>query len=492
MKKILIVLLTLMLSLAFAQEEEVPVADTETNADQGISGTAIIGGISIDGKNYQQIGFRFDVPIGKFGFGLDAQLLIDEDGNIRSEDWDEVGDYIDKIYYVRWAKKGDPFYVRLGGLDYTYLGYNIIVDGYSNMIEYPAYKRLGMELSFEGEKFGGEMLVNNYKELFAEKPGMLFGARAFYKVWGDLAIGATYATDLNQLNGLRDNDEDDYPNEIDIYPEDDRYVTDYDYYSINMNEALADSMVYYNLIDSLKRSDLPKYADSTKAVSIWGFDIGYPIFKNDLINIDVYGQFAQIQDFGWGYSAPAFRVKAGPFIFSAEYRHTDGEFLFGFFNPTYEMERATYNIDSLGIGSFETKAQTLKNTPALDGYFVGLHFNAWDWFTLKCDYQDLKGEYEDKTDYEVKSLRGEFAVSEDLIPKISMAKAYYMQNNVEDFKEWKTPSTIMGYSLGYNVNEGTAIIFDYKYTFEDMNGDNEISGDNETIKTISISTAIKF
>ena len=490
MKKILIVLLALMLSLAFAQDEEVPATDTENNADQGISGTAIIGGISIDGKNYQQIGFRFDVPIGKFGFGLDAQLLIDEDGNIRSEDWDEVGDYMDKIYYVRWARKGDPFYIRLGGLDYTYLGYNIIVDGYSNMIEYPAYKRLGMELSFEGEKFGGEVLVNNYKELFTEKPGMLFGARGFYKVWGDLAIGATYATDLNQFNGLRDNDDDDFPNEIDRFPEDDKYATWYDYYlyeSDNDSSWADDAIIYMDEADTLKREDLEEFTNLEEPVTIWGVDIGYPIFKNDAMSIDIYGQFAQIQDYGWGYSAPAFRVKAGPFIFSAEYRHTDGKFLFGFFNPTYELERATYLADT-----FVTKEDMLEYVPGLDGFFVGLHFNAWDIFTLKCDYQDLKSNEDDSAVESVKSLRGEFAISETLIPKISMAKAYYMQNNVEDFKEWKTPSTIMGYTLGYNVNDGTSIIFDYKYTFQDMNGDGEISGDNETIKTISISTAIKF
>ena len=82
MKKTLIVLLTLMLSLAFAQDGEAPSESTENIESPGVSGTAIIGGISIGGKNYQQIGFRFDVPIGKFGFGLDAQLLIDEDGNI--------------------------------------------------------------------------------------------------------------------------------------------------------------------------------------------------------------------------------------------------------------------------------------------------------------------------------------------------------------------------------------------------------------------------
>nr|MDA3886076.1 hypothetical protein [Candidatus Delongbacteria bacterium] len=485
-----IVLLTLMLSLAFAQDEETSAPPTNNTEDTGVSGTAIIGGISIDGQNYQQIGFRFDVPIGKFGFGLDAQLLIDEEGNVRSEDWDELEDYIDKIYYVRWARKGDPFYIRLGGLDYTYLGYNIIVDGYSNMIEYPAYKRIGMELSFEGEKFGGEMLVNNYKELFTDKPGMLFGVRGFYKVWGDLAIGATYATDLNQFNGLRDNDDDEYPNEIDRFPEDDKFATWFDYYLYYSDNDSNFANTAINVLpeaDSIKKEDLEEFTNLEEQVTIWGVDIGYPIFKNDFMTIDIYGQFAQIQDYGWGYSAPGFRAKAGPFILSAEYRHTDGEFLFGYFNPTYEMERATY----FG-GTFVTKEDMLELVPGLDGYFVGLHFNAWDWFSIQANYQDLRSNEAGSDIESVKSISGEFALSETLIPKISVAKAYYMQNNVEDFTDWKTSGSIMGYTLGYNINEGTSIIFDYRYTFEDMNGDGEIEGKNETIKTISISTAIKF
>jgi len=452
------------------------------------TGTAVVGAVTIDGKNYQQLGLRLDIPIGKFGFGLDAQILIDEEGKIREEDWDEFEDYLDKIYYVRWARKGDPFYIRLGGLDYSYLGYNIVVDGYSNMIEYPAYKRLGMELSFETEKFGGELLINNYKELLTDKPGLLLGTRGFYKVWGELAVGATLAVDFNEYNGLRDNDDDGYPNEIDRYPDDGDYATDWDYYAGHMNEALADSMAAYGVIDGLKKDSLENFNGRTSSLAVWGLDVGYPLYKGDAVKIDVYGQMAQIDGYGWGFAAPAFRLKTGPFIFRAEYRHTDGEFLFGYFNPTYEMERAVYDA---GTKTFNTKQDKLDIVPALDGYFVGAHFEGWGIFRLQVNYQDLRsGSGEDIE--AVKSLTGEFAIDEKLIPKLAAAKAYYMQNNVEDFTEWKTPSTVLGYVLGYNVAVGTAIYFDYRFTFEDANGDGEIKGDKETVKTIGISTKITF
>jgi hypothetical protein len=463
-------------------------------SDEKTVGSVIIGGVTIDGKNYQQMGMRFDIPIGKLGIGVDIQLLIDEKGKIREEDWDEFEDYLDKVYYLRWARKGDPFYIKVGGLDYTYLGYNILVDGYSNMIEYPAYKRIGMEMSFEGEKFGGELLINNYKELIADEPGLLLGLRGFYKVWGDLAVGATFASDFNEYNGLRDNDGDGFPNEIDRFPEDDKYATWYDYYLIRSNPGVSDpalmdssyaeQSVGFGLIDGIQSKDLENFNGRTKSSIAYGFDIGYPLYKGDFARIDIYAQWAQIKDYGSGFSAPGFRIKAGPFIFNAEYRRTDGEFLFGYFNQAYELERAVYVA---GLNTYVTKQQMLEFVPALDGYFVGMHFDGWGIFRLNVNYQDLISE----DDVSCKSLSGEVALDENLIKKLAAAKVYYMQSNIEKI-EWRTPSTILGYVLGYNVNESTAIMFDYRYTFKDKNGDMDVKDKDEMIKTISIATKITF
>jgi hypothetical protein len=497
MKRFLILFLIIISLVLYSQDapasddNAAPGSDEVTNApsepgsesDEKTVGSIIIGGVNIDGKNYQQIGMRLDIPIGKLGIGADIQLLIDEEGKIREDDWDEFEDYLDKIFYLRWAHKGDPFYVKVGGLDYTYLGYNILVDGYSNMIEYPTYKRIGMELAFEGDKFGGELLINNYKELFSDEPGLLLGMRGYYKVWGDLSFGATFASDFNEYNGLRDNDEDGYPNEIDRYPEEEKYATEYDYFlDQSGSSAFADSAVVYGIIDGLKREDLENFNNKTKQSVAWGFDIGYPLYKGSFASIDVYGQWAQIKDYGNGFSAPAFRITAGPFVFRAEYRHTDGEFLFGYFNQAYELERAVYRGTT-----YVTKQETLEGVPSLDGYFVGMHFDGWGIFRLNVNYQDLIGE----DDVSCKSLSGELAIDENLFKKLAAAKAYYMQSNIEDI-QWKTPSTVFGYVLGYNVSEGTAVLFDYRYTFKDKDGDGDVNSDDEMIKSISVTTKIVF
>ena len=177
---------------------------------------AFVGATSLGGINYQQIGFRGDFPIGKFGFGLDVKVLLDATGKIRKEDWDQWQDYLDKVYYIRYGHRGDPFYIKTGGLDYSYLGYRNIINGYSNMLEYPTVKRYGLEMAVQGDKFGAELFLNDFKEFSMNKPSAVIGGRLTYKLLGDITLGVSAVTDLNQFNGLKDNDKDGYPDEIDF------------------------------------------------------------------------------------------------------------------------------------------------------------------------------------------------------------------------------------------------------------------------------------
>jgi hypothetical protein len=96
-----------------------------------------------------------------------------------------------------------------------------------------------------------------------------------------------------------------------------------------------------------------------------------------------------------------------------------------------------------------------------------------------------------KTEKEDKSLRGELVLNKDLLPMLSKAKAYYVQNNVEKL-EWKTESTVMGAVVGILVGENVSIDFNYRITYEDKNGDGKIKGDDEEITNISVSTSALF
>lgn len=112
------------------------------------------------------------------------------------------------------------------------------------------------------------------------------------------------------------------------------------------------------------------------------------------------------------------------------------------------------------------------------GYIVGY-----------AGYQDLIGS--DKT--HMRSLHGEVRMGETLKKMLHFAdlKGYYIQNNVQDFRQWKTPSSLVGFNIGYNY-KGAIVGIDYRWTFQDLDGNGIIKGNGETIKTISFRTAVSF
>lgn len=462
------------------------------------SGSFVLGATSIDGVNYQQVGFRADFPIGKLGIGLDVQLLLDEEGNVREEDWDDEKDYLNLIYYIRWDRKGAPFYTKIGGLDSSYIGYSNIVNGYSNMIEYPDYKRIGMEMEVNTDNFRGELLINDYKELTAEEPSMLIASRLAFKVAGKLEIGFTVASDLNEYNGFKDADDDGYPDEIDYFDDNDKYVT--------VRDELLDKGFTNAQIDTMMNSGSELFEDltpdtkttlsefdfsnKTSDLTIVGLDIGYPIIDGDFLKMDIYSTYSDILDYGWGVSAPGFRTRLGEyFTFLAEYRIQSKEFLYGYFNNTYELERARFIIPDTGPTSVKTKQDDLLEiTDSMQGYLVGASVNLQKFVGLDVKYLDMQG---DDDDIESKSLTGEAILNNGALPNFPKAKGYYIQNNVEDLDEWKTESTVTGVIIQYTMGS-TTFSFDHQYTFADINDDDEIKGDEETIKTLSVSASVTF
>lgn len=475
-----------------------------------ISGGAQMGAISADGKNYQQAGFRIDVPIGKFGIGLDVQLLFDENGKIRVEDWNEWEDYLDKIYFLRYGKKNkDPFYVKMGSLNYSTIGYGNIVDNYTNMIEYPTYKRWGGELAFKGEKFGLELLMNNFKEVAMDNPGMMIASRLSYRPLKRLEVGVSVAADFNEYNGLRDSDGDGYPDRVDEYINDADWVTEYELRRDAFLEA--DPTITEETIKNIIRGentrskennvtihtkdDLFNINDNTSTSLIYGADIGYSLIENKAMKLKIFSHATQINGYGWGIALPGIRYSLGSWLqLGAEYRRTSDEFVFGYVNSTYDTERAFF-IDQINETTGEvtgstimTKQQSLAGlNNALNGYFVSADLNLGNIISAKIEYQDLIG----ANSQHVRTLRGQAGLQADFIPMIKSLNAYYLQNNVQDFKQWKTPSTVMGLVFDYEVG-GVVMGLDYRLTFQDRDGNGLISGDKETITTMSFRTRVDF
>ena len=110
------------------------------------------GGLTfINGDAYVRLQLQPEIPLGKFGLGLDIVLLYNpyaenagdqflaEDG----EAWDSASTWLRLIRYFSYGKPYDPFYFRLGEFDYLTIGHGSIMSGYSN------HDRRGLHLNHQ-------------------------------------------------------------------------------------------------------------------------------------------------------------------------------------------------------------------------------------------------------------------------------------------------------------------------------------------------------
>ncbi|SVB58113.1 uncharacterized protein METZ01_LOCUS210967, partial [marine metagenome] len=128
-------------------------------AQNGNNITGAFGTVTMDGKIWNQLSFRPEIPLGNFALAMDLVFYFDENGTLHKEEWDFSdgnaikNTLIDKIYYLRYGYPGDPLYGKIGALDHVVIGYGILVDGYSNAIEHPQVRKVGMNFEYSKELY---------------------------------------------------------------------------------------------------------------------------------------------------------------------------------------------------------------------------------------------------------------------------------------------------------------------------------------------------
>ena len=151
--------------------------------------TGSIGTVTINGKVYNQLSLRPEIPIGKLGIGLDVYLYFNDEG-MYWESWDfSTGEaayrsIIDKIYYLRWGQPGDDLYFMAGALPSVTLGPGILINNYSNIMEYPQVRQIGLDFKAKIAGVGIELIHSNFKEV---SPGVI-GMRSSLGIPGAVDI----------------------------------------------------------------------------------------------------------------------------------------------------------------------------------------------------------------------------------------------------------------------------------------------------------------
>ena len=131
-------------------------------------------------------------PDGEWNFGFDKT----DDG------WDAL-DFLDdlflKIRYIEWGDTRDPLFFKFGNLEDFTVGHGSIMREYANDSNFPAERKLGLNLGVNKEKGGLELMVND-----AADPE-IFGLRAYTRPFAPglkFGIGLTTLADINPARGV--------------------------------------------------------------------------------------------------------------------------------------------------------------------------------------------------------------------------------------------------------------------------------------------------
>lgn len=348
-KKLFIVLAVLLFSFSsYAQTESYSPFDTYPHPGNGY----LDGGLGlnwIDGQLYYRFHFMPEVSLGNFGVGLDLALDINQNGNIRKEDFNTASDYLSIIRYIRYGLKYDPVYIKLGALDYYTLGHGSIMYQYNNSPSIDN-RKIGLVTDIDFGSFGFESIYSTFAEagvvgLRAYVRPLKFTTAADIPIISNLELGASYAADFNKYSGV----------EIDT-----------------------------SYIPSLRVPPLP--VPPTPVVStvdkgrmqIVGLDLGLPLIRSSMFNLELYSDFAKIINYGSGVATGVKVDLNGLGILNAsaklERRFNQAHYIPSYFNSLYEIQR--YNVDTL-TGTTTSKATLLANITNPDnGIFgeLGLHF----------------------------------------------------------------------------------------------------------------------
>ena len=477
-----------------------------------------IGSVTLDGVLYNQIALRPEINIGKIGIGLDLMLYLDNEGNIRNDEWDienDPGLILDKILYVKYGEKNDPGWVKYGSIEGMTLGYGGLMNNYSNMMEFPTVRRVGINTGFNIGPVGGEVFLSNIKDY--SRGGTVTGLRIAYTVSENfpLSIGVNYVSDGNMFSGLKDKDEDSYPDIFDDFPENPNIWNDTDGDGIPDPHDGIDTTDYDidsdgdNLLDKdenpgdviLKATPF-SLKNNIARTNAYAFDVGYPIYDSKLFKLKLYGEYNNLSfpaasndsDFdrseksGSGITVPGLASTIfGILNLSIEYRIISGSYIPQFFDQAYDLNRVTTSTIN-GQTIVQTKDMALFSVYNDDFNSKGLYGSAGiDLFNLinfSASYANMKADTS-----ELKSFSSYINLNTENIPKVSSAMAYYQRNNDDNPFDFNNPSenTIMGYSIGYELSKGVSLVWNFRQFYRE-----DGTGSLEAIKQTTIETTFNF
>ncbi len=436
MKKLTLVL-ALALALPFCTYAQDETASEAAGEAVNAFGASMMGGLgitTIDGKLYYRVQLVPELSVGKFGLGIDGDLLFNQDG-IRKEDWTPRSRWVRVIRYVRWGRKRDQVYARVGALDAATLGNGFLMNRYSNRVD-DVERKTGMELDVDFGQFGLESVLSNFGR--AE----VYGGRAYARPLRSTEIPVIRNFEVG-LSGVTDADPD-------------------------------------------------RSAGTDDAVTAFGFDLGQPLVNTSLLFTGLYFDFGKIVHFGSGAAVgvkadlhlPGGMVDLGAKL---EQRFLGKRFLPQYFDRFYELER--FN---------DLSGMPVRKTYLLGLVDQGRNGTYGELSATVAGKLNIVGSYQYTYQVPKSGILHFETDLTKVIPKIEL-RAAYDHKGIGDFKDVgkKDENVLVTVEGGYEVYSHVMLYLTYLRTYERRTQDQDGSGGllppyYKAVEKFSPRLAVKF
>lgn len=375
----------------------------------------------IDGKPFYSFRLFPELQFKNVGIGLDFKMEFNADGKIRTENFNEFSDYLSIIRYLRYGYKNDPLYIRAGALDYATLGHGSIMYLYRNSPGYDT-RKIGLEFDIDFTNFGFESVYGNFGQAGVMglrgyiRPLQFTEARTI-PIIGNLEVGASVVSDLDENAGV-------------------------------IAGTYSSSQNFKATVDEGN-------------VTIIGLDLGLPIVRSSMLNLDLYFDYSKIIKFGSGTAAGIKAEFRGlglvNLMAKLERRFNGDEYIPSYFNSFYEIER--FKLDTVS-GTVTSKVQQLKNLQSIgNGYYGELYVSLLNTFDVLGSYQRL--------DKDPNS--GILHISSEIAPEgvPYLVRAGYDKINIRNEKDLFTldDRSYLYFEFGYKPYPYLLVSMVYNWTF---------------------------
>jgi len=408
---------------------------------------------NIDGIVWNKIVLSPIFYLGKFGVGLYLVSYWDGKNNIydttkwyNAKEYD-FGFYQDgfdirdfgsdlllKILFLSYGSKGDKVFIRLGNVPDMTLGHGFILDRYSNMLGFPAIRKVGLQFDLDFGVYGFETVFSDLSRT------RLFGMRHYVRplygtpILGNLGFGVSGAIDLEP------------------------FVLSNQAFEGNPSVFFVGADVDFPVFDIYALS-LTIFADLAKA-GIYINNTNENPHLSSVIDMKGYQNGFNLLD-GYGLSAGIKGSIIGAFPWKIEYRRTEGNFIPSYFDTLYDAQKSKKLVSLLTL-----------TPPPFNGILGSLGIKVEGIAEGNIEYEQLWPQDSNFSSYSVNRLIGKFKIDKQIVKTLVGVPVYgsltYQRDNIpsiSDFFSDVLKDSAATLEIAYSVDSNLDISVAYKRFF---------------------------